>query len=298
MKFSTKRIISLTLALTLSLAAAGCGSTPASSGSAPASTPAPASEAATSAAPAPSTEAPLKLVVGASPAPHAEILESVKEQLLKEGIALEIQEFTDYVLPNNALSDKLLDANYFQHQPYLTDFNAKNKTDLVSAAAIHFEPLGIYPGKTATLAEIKDGATIAVPNDTTNEARALNLLAAQGWFTLKAGAGLAATPKDIEQNPKKLKFVELAAEQIPNAIGEVDFAVINGNYALPAGLIDKVLVVEDPKSAAAQEFANILAIRPDSKDDPRIAALVKALTSEETRKFIDGKYGVTVVPVF
>lgn len=281
-----KKFITTVLALALTLTLAGCVSTtPASS--VPPKADAPAAPTATS-----------KLVVGASPAPHAEILESVKAQLAAEGIELVITEFTDYVLPNNALSDKLIDANYFQHQPYLTDFNAKNKTDLVSAVAVHFEPLGIYAGKTATLADIKDGAKIAVPNDTTNEARALNLLAAQGLFKLKDGVGLEATPKDIIENPKKLNIVELAADQIPTAITEVDFAVINGNYALPAGLMDKVLVVEDPKSEAAKEFANVLAIRPDSKEDPRIVALVKALTSEETRKFISEKYGVTVVPVF
>lgn len=283
----TKRIVSLTLALVLAVAVAGCG------GSAPSST-APAAPAAPAATPAPT----VKLTVGASPSPHGEILESVKAQLAAEGIELVIQEFTDYVLPNNALSSGELDANYFQHQPYLTDFNAKNKTDLVSAASIHFEPLGIYPGKTATVADLKDGATIAVPNDTTNEARALGLLAAQGLFTLKDGVGLEATPKDIVANPKNLKFVELAAEQIPTAINDVDLAVINGNYALPAGLIDTVLVVEDPKSQAATEFANILAIRPADKENPTIAALVKALCSEETRTFIEGKYGVTVVPVF
>lgn len=290
----TRRILSLGIAAVLALAAVGCGTT-APASSAPATPAAPASPA----APVETPPAPLvKVTVGASPSPHAEILEAVKGQLASQGIELVIQEFTDYVLPNNALFSGELDANYFQHQPYLTDFNANNKTDLVSAASIHFEPLGIYPGKAATLADLKDGAKIAVPNDTTNEARALGLLAAQGLFTLKEGVGLAATPKDIVENPKNLKFVELAAEQIPTAIGEVDLAVINGNYALPAGLIDSVLVVEDPKSEAAVEFANVLAIRPGSKDDPNIAALVKALTSEETRKFIEGKYGVTVVPVF
>lgn len=263
-----KRTIAAILAVALALAAAGCG------------------------------QNSKKIVVGATPSPHAEILEFVKPQLEAAGYELEITEFTDYVIPNNALDSKKLDANYFQHLPYLTDFNEKNKTDLVSAVAVHFEPLGIYYGNTATLEEIADGAKIAVPNDTTNEARALNLLAAQGLITLRADAGLAATPNDITENPKNIKVVELAADQIPGAISEVDFAVINGNYALPAGLIDRVLVVEDPKSEAALEFANILAIRPDSKDDPRIKALVAALTSDETRQFITETYGVTVVPVF
>lgn len=274
------KIFAIALAATLTLSLAACG-TPAD---APAST---------------TTEHTCDtLVVGASPSPHAEILAFVKAQVEAEGCKLEVKEFTDYVLPNTALADSLIDANYFQHLPYLEDFNAKNSTDLVSAVAVHFEPLGLYPGKTKTVAELADGAKVAVPNDTTNEARALGLLEAQGLIKLREGAGLAATPKDIVENPKGLKIVELAAEQIPHALGEVDLAVINGNYALPAGIIDTVLVVEDPNSTAAQTFANILAIRPDSKDDHRIVALTKALTSEETRKFIEEKYGVTVVPVF
>ena len=287
-----KKLIALAAVLALAISVAGCGSAPASS--APASSDAsPSSE-----APAPSEGPSVVLKVGASPAPHAEILESVKAALADKGITLEITEFTDYVLPNNAVFDGSLDANYFQHQPYLTTFNESNGTNLVSVGSIHFEPLGIYPGKTASLDALADGAQIAVPNDPSNEARALNLLAANGILTLKEGVGLSATPLDIVDNPKNVKIVELEAVQIPNALADVDLAVINGNYAVPAGIIDTVLVTEDPASEAAQEFANIVAVRPESKDDPAIAALVEALTSEETRKFISEKYGAAVIPVF
>ena len=281
-----KKLSALAAVLALAVSVAGCGSAPASS--APASSDA-----------SPSSEAPsVVLKVGASPAPHAEILESVKAALADKGITLEITEFTDYVLPNNAVFDGSLDANYFQHQPYLTTFNESNGTDLVSVGSIHFEPLGIYPGKTASLDALADGAQIAVPNDPYNEARALNLLAANGILTLKEGVGLSATPLDIVDNPKKGTIIELDAVQIPNALADVDLAVINGNYAVPAGIIDTVLITEDPASEAAQEFANIVAVRPESKDDPAIAALVEALTSEETRKFISEKYGAAVIPVF
>ncbi len=283
-----KRFFTLAAALALVLSLAGCATQPASS---------PASESSSDSV-ASSQEESVVLKVGASPAPHAEILESVKETLAAQGITLEITEFTDYVLPNNAVYDGSLDANYFQHQPYLTTFNESNGTDLVSAGSIHFEPLGIYPGKTASLDALADGAQIAVPNDPTNEARALNLLAANGIITLKEGVGLSATPLDIVENPKNIKIVELEAVQVPNALADVDLAVINGNYAVPAGIIDTVLVTEDPASEAAQEFANIVAVRPDKAEDPAIAALVEALTSEETRAFISEKYGAAVIPVF
>lgn len=237
------------------------------------------------------------LKVGASPAPHAEILESVKEDLAAQGITLQITEFTDYVLPNSAVFDGSLDANYFQHQPYLTTFNENNNTDLVSVASIHFEPLGIYPGKTASLDALANGAVIAVPNDPTNEARALNLLADNGLITLKEDAGLTATPLDIVKNSKNLTFRELEAAQLPNILQDVDLAVINGNYAVNAEIIDTVLVTEDPTSQAAQEFANIVAVRPQNTQNPAIIALVKALTNQATKDFISQKYGTSVVPV-
>lgn len=238
------------------------------------------------------------LTVAASPAPHAEILEFVKSMLAEKGIDLQISEFTDYVIPNNVVFAGDIDANYFQHQPYLTQFNEENNTDLISVAAIHFEPMGIYPGKTATLEELAEGAVIGVPNDVTNEARALSLLAAQGIITLREGAGLTATKNDIIENPKNVVIEELAAEQLPSLLADFDFAVINGNYAVPAGIIDTVLVTEDAASEAAQTFANIVAVSPKNADDPRIAALVEALTSEETAAFIKEKYGAAVIPVF
>lgn len=238
------------------------------------------------------------LKIAASPAPHAEILEFIKPLLLEKGIDLEIVEFTDYVQPNNVVDSGDFDANYFQHEPYLLNFNEENGTDLVTAAYIHFEPLGIYPGKTATLEELPEGAVIGVPNDTTNEARALNLLAAQGIITLKEGVGLNATPNDIIENPKNVQIQELEAAQVPLLLPDMDFAVVNGNYAVGAGIIDSVLVTEASDSQGAQEFANVIAVRSTDKEDARILTLIEVLTSEDVRAFIAEKYGVAVVPVF
>lgn len=287
-----KKILAFAFALVLVLSAAGCGGGTAPSGSP--STPAPSGS-------TPSSDAPKELTVlkvAASPAPHAEILNSVKDAMAAEGFDLQVTEYTDYIMPNNAVFNNEMDANYFQHQPYLTDFNEKNSTDLVSAVAVHFEPLGIYPGKVKDLASLADGATIVVPNDPTNEARALNLLAAQGIIKLTDGVGLAATVKDITDNPKNVKITEVEAAQVPMALPDYDFGVINGNYAVAAGLSGSILVSEDPNSEAAQTFANIVAVKPGRETEPAIQALVKALTSEETRKFITDKYGVAVVPVF
>lgn len=288
-----KKFFALFIAVLFVLGAVGCGQNP------PAST-SPAAPASPS-DPAPSGDGSKGLTVlkvAASPAPHAEILNSVKDAMAAEGFDLQVVEYTDYIMPNNAVFNGEMDANYFQHQPYLTNFNEKNKTDLVAAAAIHFEPLGIYPGKTASLDALADGATIVVPNDPTNEARALNLLAAQGIITLKEGAGLAATVKDITDNPKNVKITEVEAAQVPMALPDYDFGVINGNYAVGTELSDFILVSEDPSSEAAQTFANIVAVKPGKENDAAIQALVKVLTSEDTRKFITEKYGVSVVPVF
>ena len=236
--------------------------------------------------------------VGASPAPHAEILESIKPALAAEGVNLEIVEFTDYVIPNMALDEGDIDANYFQHYPYLADFNEKNGTDLISAGAIHFEPLGVYPGKTASIEALADGATIAVPNDATNEARALLLLEKLGLIKLADGVGLAATPLDITENTKNIKFEEIEAAQVPNVLPDVDLAVINGNYALGAGLAGQVLTTEDKDSEAAQEFANVVAVRAGDESRPEIQKLIAALQSDETAAFINEKYNGTVIPVF
>lgn len=250
------------------------------------------------AAPETSAEGSAKLVVGASPSPHAEILEAVRDQLAEQGIELEIEEFTDYVMPNKALANGDLDANFFQHKPYLDNFNAENGTKLTSAGAIHFEPLGVYAGTTSDLSQVPDGAKVAVPNDPTNEARALQLLQAQGLLTLKEGAGLNATVLDIVENPHNLEISELEAAQLPRVLPSLDFAVINGNYAVDAGITDKVIVSEDKESEAAQTYGNIIAVREGDESRPEIQALVKALQSEECRAFIEETYGTTVIPVF
>lgn len=238
------------------------------------------------------------IVVGASPSPHAQILEAVSEQLAQKGYQLEIKEFTDYIMPNTALEDGELDANFFQHQPYLTDFNEKNGTKLVSAAAIHFEPLGIYGGKTADLADLPEGAQIAVPNDTTNEARALWLLQAQGIIEVDEQAGLEATKQDITSNPKNVEIVEMEAAQLPRALADVDFAVINGNYAVAAEIADQFLVTEDKDSEAAKQYANIVAVREGDENREDIKALVEALQSDEVKAYIEETFGSTVIPVF
>lgn len=238
------------------------------------------------------------LTIGATAVPHAEILEFAKPLLAEKGINLEIKVFTDYVLPNTALDSGELDANFFQHQPYLDDFNTKNGTKIVSAGSIHFEPLGIYPGKSTSLDTIKDGAEIAIPNDVTNEARALALLEAQGFITLKDGAGLSATPKDIATNPHNLKFVELEAAQVPRALSDVDFGVANGNYALEAEISDSVLVSEAKDSEGAKTFANIVAVKEGKEADPAIVTLLEVLHSDDVRTFINDKYKGLVVPSF
>jgi len=241
-----------------------------------------------------------KIVIGASPVPHAEILAVAKEVLKEKGYELEIKEFTDYVQPNLTLENKELDANYFQHQPYLDDFNAKNKTDLVSAAAIHYEPLGLYPGKTKTIDGLAEGAIVAVPNDTTNEARALLLLETIGLIKVNPDAGLNATVNDITEYTKNIKIQELEAAQIPRALADVDLAVINGNYAIEAGLnaATDALAKEEKDSLAAQTFANILAVRKGDENREDIKALIEALKSPEVKKFIEEKYQGSVIPTF
>ena len=286
------------LALTLSLSLAACGGTSPASSAAPASSEAPASSSEAASSEAPAAPEAVTLKVGASPAPHAEILENIKPLLEKDGITLEIVEFTDYVIPNQALDAGDIDANYFQHLPYLEDFNAKNGTNLSSAGAIHFEPLGLYPGKTASLDDLEEGATVAVPNDTTNEARALLLLQKLELITLKEGVGLEATPLDIVDNPKDLKFNEMEAALLPSVLPDVDLAVINGNSAVGAGIENTVLTTEDKESEAAKEFANVVAVRTGDEGKAPIQKLLAALQSEENAKFIDEKYNGTVIPVF
>jgi D-methionine transport system substrate-binding protein len=240
------------------------------------------------------------LKVGATPVPHAEILRFIAPLLKAKGIDLQVVEFTDYVQPNLALQSKDLDANYFQHLPYLTDFNAKNNTTIVPGTAVHFEPLGLYPGKTKTLAALKSGDSIAVPNDTTNEARALLLLEAAGIIKVNHDKGLAATARDITSNPKNIKIKELEAAQISRSLPDVNLAVINGNYAIEAGLnaSKDALKAEDKASLAAKTFANFIATRKGDENRPEIKTLEEVITSDVVRKFINDTYKGAVVPVF
>lgn len=284
-----RKSISVILAAVLSLSTlAGCASS------------SPAASAAASNAPSTASSGAglKKIVVGASPTPHAEILKEAAKLLKAKGYDLEIKEFSDYVLPNTALNDKQLDANYFQHQPYLTDFNKEKGTDIVSAGAIHYEPFGIYAGKTKSLADLKDGSTVAVPNDTTNEARALLLLQAQGLIKLKDGAGITATQKDIAENKKNLKFREIEAAQLVRSLQDVDIAIINGNYALQGGLkVENALAVEASDSLAATTYANIVAVRKGDENRADIKALVEVLKSSEMKTFIKDHFKGAVVPV-
>ncbi|MFJ9375341.1 MetQ/NlpA family ABC transporter substrate-binding protein [Streptomyces sp. NPDC101455] len=238
------------------------------------------------------------LVVAASPTPHAEILDYVKDHLAKKaGLDLEVKEFTDYVTPNTATEDGSVGANYFQNQPYLDDFNKKNGTHIVPVVTVHLEPLGLYSHKVKSADALKSGATVAVPNDSVNEARALKLLAANGLITLKSGVGNEATPADITKNPKKLKFKELEAAQTPRSLDDVDAAVINGNYAISSGLkpAKDALILE---SATNNPYGNFLAVKKGNEKDPRVKKLAKLLTSPEVKKFIEDKYAGSVIPSF
>ena len=223
----------------------------------------------------------------------------MKSRLADEGYTLEIKEYTDYVQPNLALEDGALDANYFQHITYLNDFNEEKGTNLASAGSIHFEPLCLYPGKTASLDALPDGAQIAVPSDTTNEARALQLLQAQGLITIKDGAGFAATANDIVDNPKNIKIIETEAASLPRTLQDVDLAVINGNYAIGAGLEPSTaLASEGESSEAAEQYVNVVAVRAGDESSDKIKALVNALQSDEVKQFIEQTYGVAVIPSF
>ena len=239
------------------------------------------------------------ITVGASPSPHAEILNAVADELKSEGYELKVVEYNDYVQPNVALDAGDLDANYFQHLPYLENYNDENGTDLVSAGAIHFEPMGLYAGKSSDINNVPDGAKIAVPSDATNEARALLLLQDQGVIKLKDGVGLEATANDIEENPHNIQLVEVEAAAVPRSLEDSDFAVINGNYALSAGLdTSATLASESADSEAAQTYANIVAVRKGDENSEKTQALIKALTSDTARKFIEEQYEGSVIPVF
>ena len=268
-----------TLALTLSLA--GCGSS---------------SQANTGSTVNASGNTVIK--VGANITPHAEILEQAVPLLAAKGITLEIVKIEDSVTPNTGVIEGSLDANYFQHVPYLDQFNAENGSDLVSIGAIHYEPFGIYAGKTKDLADLPDGAVVAVPNNVTNEARALLLLAQEGLLTLKEDAGITATVEDIVENPKNIQFKELAPEQLVAALPDVDVAVINGNYAIEGGLhVSQALAVEANDGLAAVTYGNIIATNPDKAQNEALLALVEVLQGEEIKKFINDTYDGAVVPL-
>ncbi len=294
-QFAKKTLFSLTALLVLSIIVSAC---------APAATLAPsvATEApkATEASqpPAAPAEPVLKVKIGVSPVPHGDIISFIKENLAKDaGLELEIVEFTDYVLPNLALQDGTIDANFFQHQPYLDDFNEEHKTTLTAVATVHIEPLGIYSKKITALANLKDEAVVGIPNDATNGGRALNLLEAQGLLTLKEGVGFKATVNDITANPKNLKIIELEAAQLIRSLEDTDIAVINGNYALEGGLIPSkdALGLE---SGENNPYANVLVVKVGNEKNPAIVRLIGLLTSPEVQKFIEEKYEGSVIPAF
>jgi len=268
--------------LTVSLVLTSCGKAP--------------SENANTNSDAPTENKLSVLTVGATPEPHAQILKVVEPLLKKEGVELKIIEFTDYILPNLALSGGEIDANFFQHAPYMESFIASNKVKLESVAKIHVEPLGLYSKKINDFNELADGAKIAIPNDPTNGGRALILLEANGLIKLKENAGLEATEKDVVENPKKLTFVPLEAPQLPRSLEDVDASVINTNYALEAGLnpLNDALILENEDSP----YANILVVTPEHSKDENITKLIKALTSPEVKTFINDKYKGAIIPAF
>jgi D-methionine transport system substrate-binding protein len=272
-----KSILSLLLTGVLAISLIGCGKTDKEGGSA--------SEDKT-------------ITIGVTPVPHKEIVEQIVPDLEKEGYTVKIVEFTDYVTPNTALAEGELDANYFQHVAYLNETNKSKGLDLTYTAEIHLEPIALYSKKVTDINDIKDGSKVAIPNDPSNEARALRLLEKQGLIKLKEGE--LVTPKDITENNKNLKFEELEAAQLPRVLEEVDLAVINGNYAIEAGLNPSKdsLAIEDKDAEAAKVYRNILAVKKGNENSEKIKALTKALTSDKVKKFIEEKYNGTVIPTF
>lgn len=242
-------------------------------------------------------EAKGTVTVAATPVPHAEILNEAKALMAAKGWTLEVTEFTDYVQPNEVVESGEIDANYFQHINYLNSYNEEKGTHLVNAGEIHYEPMGIYPGKESDLAAISEGAEIAVPNDTTNEARALLLLHEQGLIELDPEAGITATVLDITANPSNIKIVELAAEQVARTLPDVAFGVVNGNYALQAGLSTADAVAQETESSEAiQQYVNVIAVKEGNENNEGIKALVEVLKSDEIKKFIEENYQGSVVP--
>ena len=241
------------------------------------------------------------LTVAASPSPHAEILSEFAAPLLAEqGFTLEVKEYTDYILPNQDTTSGEVDCNYFQHLNYLNNYNEENGTDLVSVGKIHFEPMGVFAGKSSDLAAIADGATITVPNDATNEGRALLLLQEQGLITLSDDAGITATPNDIVDNPHNINFIEQEAAMLPSTLADADFSVINGNYAIDAGLTlaDAVAQESADSDVIRNEYANVIVTTPDKAEDEKIAALVAALTTDDFKAYLEETFGDSVQAAF
>ena len=284
-----RKVLALTLALVLSLSFAACASKSAAENVEKV----PAEEAASD-----TVEQKGTITVAASPTPHAEILEQAKPILQAMGWTLEVKEFQDYVQPNNVVESGEFDANYFQHIPYLENFNEEQGTHLVNAGGIHYEPFGIYPGTKSSLDDIAEGDTIAVPNDTTNDARALLLLQDNGIIKLKDGAGLTATVLDIEENPYNVEILELEAAQIPRVKDEVAYVVLNGNYALDAGfsVAKDSLAYEKSDSDAAKTYVNVIAVKEGNENSEKILALVGVLKSDAIRQYINDTYDGAVVP--
>lgn len=284
-----RKVLALTLALVLSLSLAACASKSAAENVEKV----PAEEATSD-----TVEQKGTITVAASPTPHAEILAQAAPILAAEGWTLEVKEFQDYVQPNNVVESGEFDANYFQHIPYLENFNEEQGTHLVNAGGIHYEPFGIYPGTKSSLDDIAEGDTIAVPNDTTNEARALLLLQDNGILKLKDGAGLTATVLDIEENPYNVEILELEAAQVPRVKDEVAYVVLNGNYALDAGfsVAKDSLAYEKSDSDAAKTYVNVIAVKEGNENSEKIQALVGALKSDAIRQYINDTYDGAVVP--
>lgn len=291
-----KKISAAVLGAALTLSIAGCGSADSSATST--STAASASTASVETSTETKTESKGTITLAASPTPHAEILEYAKGILAEQGWELKVTEFEDYIIPNNVVESGEIDANYFQHVPYLDDFNAQNGTHLVAVGKIHYEPFGIYPGTKAALADLADGDVIAVPNDTTNEARALLLLQDNGIITLKEGAGLTATVNDIESYSVNIKIQELEAAQVSRVKDEVAFVVLNGNYALEAGfsVAKDSVAYETSDSEAAKTYVNIIVVKEGNEDNEGVKALVEVLKSDAVKEFINSTYDGAVVP--
>lgn len=291
---SYQKILALVLALVLSLSLAACAAKTETA----ASTETASTETASDETASDAVESKGTITVAASPTPHAEILAQAKPILAAEGWTLEVKEFQDYVQPNNVVESGEFDANYFQHIPYLENFNEEQGTHLVNAGGIHYEPFGIYPGTKSSLDDIAEGDTIAVPNDTTNEARALLLLQDNGILKLKDGAGLTATVLDIEENPYNVEILELEAAQVPRVKDEVAYVVLNGNYALDAGfsVAKDSLAYEKSDSDAAKTYVNVIAVKEGNENSEKIQALVSALKSDAIRQYINDTYDGAVVP--